>query len=1022
MGLPARPMHVPAGLAIDESTRPELLDVGQSNVANRNVRGLVTGALDKRLGFATETVARIDGSNRTAGRRMFAHGSGDVPCIIDGTHIDIVDETLDVSVRRSLVPEAHYRPVDVPTVGRGAIVADVACVNGYIFTLEKVFRSGPANDFYVSIVDAVTGVVVRGPEFVNGINSNGEGGLATLGTSCMFGVCDSATDHVILSRIDTASAATIASGWSGVASIAVTGGTTGQLAMASLPTQPDKIAIAYDQGAGASRVVVQTVNVSGVVASQSLSTSSSQPEIDSIDLSENGSTLWVSWALGHDAVVIGLDPASIAGAPLASAVVAFTLTDDVERLFVVSRGAGLCAVAGWSPSDPLTTVNIKTTAGAAALDGIAAGIYNASIAGRPFLRGTSLYAWFASDTFGVPGNGPSASDNITLCEWTFATSPAARYLRPVVAPIYRGLVATDIRAARCRTPATGSDTYAFAFVAKRTGLSSGTEAVEIDFADRQRWQPVTHHGTTILGGGVTSTFDGSLVVEAGFLCAPTQPSVDVSGSGSQTFTSGGRRYVAIYAAPDAIGNLHVSGVSQPSFSTGNITSKSVVATVYPLSITSRGPQAGVDASVQVFLYATTDGGEPPYYFVDSASSSPEALITIEDALDETTLASNPKLYAPSLPGAVGESQDRRSPPGLRNPISYAGMLVGSCGESLFTSGQEVSGEATWFTPIFETPISGGGDITAIAQQDGSLVVFKRNRVYVVAGETPSDNGAAGGLGAPRLVCADLGCIDAASVVTTSVGVFFQSERGLEVLSRSQTVAWIGEPILATVAAYPIITSAVVDARNTIVRFALSSGVSDGVATGDAREAIYDLSVNAWMSVDDKAAASQSAACVSINGARRYAWLAADGFLWVERDDADTNAYRDGSAWVTAQYTLPPWKLGLQQEQRIFETELLFENHGSAGLTIEVAEDYGAFGATTADKVWTLAQLDGQREVSWRPRSHGIASQYRVRDTEGTGLGELDKGQGFSFLGMSSDIAPKQGPTRGTTRLSPDLRR
>src|SRR5690606_6775728 len=167
-----------------------------------------------------------------------------------------------------------------------------------------------------------------------------------------------------------------------------------------------------------------------------------------------------------------------------------------------------------------------------------------------------------------------------------------------------------------------------------------------------------------------------------------------------------------------------------------------------------------------------------------------------------------------------------------------------------------------------------------------------------------------------------------SLLVTSLGVFFQSRRGIELLTRARTVEPIGEPVKYTLAAFPVVTSAVLDDRNSLARFTLAAGESGGVVSGEGRTLVYDLTVKAWVSVDDvrgssASEAAQSAAQVYLDGAWRYAWLGADGTVYYERDPGDADACLDGTSFVETTWELPPWKLGLQQEQRAYEFVLLF---------------------------------------------------------------------------------------------------
>src|SRR5690606_19360093 len=112
----------------------------------------------------------------------------------------------------------------------------------------------------------------------------------------------------------------------------------------------------------------------------------------------------------------------------------------------------------------------------------------------------------------------------------------------------------------------------------------------------------------------------------------------------------------------------------------------VTVSVPPLTISSRIAKG----STRVAFYRTTDGGEPPYHRLAAVTNNTSsASVSYEDSTSDATLATRGLLYAPNLPGTVGESLDRRPPPGLLHIVSYNGMLVGATGETLWYSGQEV---------------------------------------------------------------------------------------------------------------------------------------------------------------------------------------------------------------------------------------------------------------------------------------------------------------------------------------------
>ena len=1024
MTVGARPIHVPAGLAIDEVTRPELIETGTSNVQNRNVRNFEQGALEKRLGTASQSADRADGTLRTAGRKLFDH-KGRL-CVYDGDIIDELSASLSTAFPRNKLAEAHFTLRDLPSASFDSRVADIVLCNGFLVVLQSRQAAATLTDweYTTCIVEAATGTVVRSLETVSYGAIHGVG-LATFGTKVVLGIGNQTLSRIEFTVIDLASATTIEAGWSSLTTIAEPG-TSGQLSMSS---GTDRIYAAFDNGSN--RVRVRAIDGTGVIQSKDFTTTAA-PDTDTICLSEGGDVLWVGWNDGGGGSpgvnVVALNLTTITTVVGTQSVVFTASTGDLNALFIVATGTQLASIAmnnitlvgACQPKMHVRSLHIST--GAVVAVSTYVPIANAEMTARPFTRGGRTYGWFTSFD----------GDTCVLADWTITSDIV--WLRPVTAPVVRGVVdhpanRTNVHS---RTVQLSATEMLFAFATKRTGISSGVLGVLLDFADREIGNGTPHHGVTFLSSGVTSVYDGDVVAEAGFLVAPPAPFPDTSVAGGVSLATG-RNYVAIYSWTDAVGNVHLSGISPTSGLTGAITSKKIIVSVAGVALANERP-------IDVLVYATVDGGEPPYYLVGSAANDHQGVVTVTDNLDDATLATHAKLYAPQLPGTIGEALDRRAPAGLRNLVSYAGMLVGTVNDTLVFSGQEVSGEGTWFSPVFEVPVVGGA-FTGLRAQDGYLVGFKQGEIYTVSGESPSDNGAAGGFGIPRLASADYGCIDSNSIVGTQFGVFFQSARGIEIFSRSQTIEWIGEPVVDTLDEYPSVTSAVVDGRSSLVRFTLARSFLDGVVrefheggegdsdTGGGRDLVFDLSTKGWISVDDRSTneAAQHATTIRFAGSTQnvYAWLGSNGVVHLERSRGEAKECRDDSTWVTSQYTPAAWRLGLQQDQRVFEMMPLFERVSSAGITIEVAEDYGAFGAITDDKVWTSAFLDARStrsQVTLRTRDHGFATQLRLRDTEPDDDPGTDSGRGITWIGISADIGPKQGPNRSVPLIADEMRR
>lgn len=1012
----AQTVAIPAGLPIDEVTRNELLDAGRANRSNINVRQRDRLSLEKRLGFNPVTNSRLSAVTRSNGYKLFEHKG--VPMVIhrpasdNPMYVDSYVEALSLNVQQSRVPECSYRLLDQPVTEQDFDVMDVAYVNGYVAT-----ATGPTVTVHLS--DAETGAVISS----QGSLAAGDG-TATLATF---------SDRYLVAFVRTISSTSlvafildtqnIASGWTTLATVAATtaAGVDVPTASASLT---NRVAVAYAADAGTDRLVIKTYNQTGLLETRNIGTTSGTPT--NIDI--NGSiagTLWVTWTRLPDLFIIGLDADSLASTLATTLNVASAI--GIAPVFVVEGPSANQARLVYFNVNPVNICSVKaitTVAGAATLD-TSSTVHGVAALSRPWARNGRLYmvacGGAGDGTFGLADlRQTNHQRTCVVVDWTDQVG----YWRPL-ANIEPGLVCPMWQS---KVVAVDASRYYFPLSTVRSGSQtlesilsgdtlSGLSLVDLDFGSRNRWQTADFANYTFLSGALTAVYDGRTVTESNFLVRPTKPEASVGGTG----ITGTYRYVAVFEDVDAAGNWVVSGISDPSDEVAPA-NETVTVEVPPLTISSRIAKG----TVRVAFYRTEDGGEAPYYrlgTVDNDTSS--ALVSFADDVDDTTLLTRAKLYAPNLPGVVGESLDRRAPPGLVHLTSYNGMLVGAKGESICWSGQEVYGEAPWFSPIFELPVTGGGDITALSSQDGTLFIFKRDRIYAVTGEPQSDNGTLGGFGLPRMLAADVGCVDANSVVVTSLGIFFRSERGFELLNRSQQVDPIGDPIGVTAAAYPVTAAAVLDDRNSLVRISIAEGEAAGLVTGDGIDLVFDLTLKQWVSTDIKRGdtlgeATQSACVVQFDDGWRYAWLGVDGTVYTERDRGDASECLDGTSWVTAEYELAPLKLGLQAEQRIYEMEFLFERHSAAGLTIEVANDFGEYAAVTDDKVWTeAAVLAAGRQVSFRPKPRGEAVQLRVKDTEPAVLGT---GRGLSFIGISADIAPEQRFTRGTLRLAASVRR
>lgn len=1008
MATPLQLTQIAFAGGLDESQEDEILDPSKAFLTLQNVRQNRRGGLTKRLGFASLTNNRLSGS-RSAGYRLLEHNGN--PVIIDGSYLDTYSAAASKNVTRGRVSECTYRLMDLPLLAPSAIVHDVEYCNGFLavtYATSMSSATSPDGQVSVSVVSATTGETIS-----DATSSIGGVGMSVVGSygSRYFIVFTylASTTEVAAYYFDTQSPA---SGWTSIGSVAATTSN----AYPSVASHSSGVFLVYGTTSGGSRVTVKRYTIAGSADSTTITAASSPGKV-SIDVN-TGNTVWVCFSQSTNVNVIGLSPSSLSSIT-STAITALTTGAGVQNLGIC-EGSSSGTARAWvfdSSSATLKMCGLTTSAGAA-VAGATKTVYNVIPTSRAFLQGGRYYMAVAPSPTAqtVNGNGQALC---VVADWTADTTFFERVLRPV-ANIEPGLAPSVGMFCKFATVSSTKRAYGFQVVKRGSatvaGLiagdgSGGCMVAELDFGSRKRWLGAKHGNSLFIGGALLSVFDGQNVREAGFLARPTTPTTVKVAAGSLTGTY---KYVAIYETTDASGNVVASGIS--SSATETPAGENVTVTTKPLTVTSLST-----TTTNVVFYRTVAGGEPPYYRLAAVASDPgTSTVSYTDSTSDATLATRSKLYAPSLPGTSGEAQDRRAPPGLVHVVSYNGMLVGAKGSSLLYSGQEVYGEATWFTPLFEAPVSGLGDISGLATLDGTLFVFREDHIYAVNGEPPSDNGSLGGLGQPRMLSSDVGCIEANSIVATSLGIFFQSRRGIELLTRSGSVVWIGEAIQRTLASYPVVSSAVLDDVNGLVRFSLSQSESAGLVTGDGRDAVYDLTLQTWVSVDNKTGtyeyeASQDARTVKVQGTWRYAWLATDGTVRYERLSSDGSAYLDGSTWVSMVAATAWFKAsGLQGNQQLNRLLLLANKSTDLNLSISLAYNYESSFRTARTFLhseiasllssgWPITQLKHD------PHDDAECQSVRVYITDDTPTaGSVGSGKGATWLGLTLDITPKPG--------------
>lgn len=105
------------------------------------------------------------------------------------------------------------------------------------------------------------------------------------------------------------------------------------------------------------------------------------------------------------------------------------------------------------------------------------------------------------------------------------------------------------------------------------------------------------------------------------------------------------------------------------------------------------------------------------------------------------------------------------------------------------------------------------EVVAVETLDETAVVFTSNGVYTIGGAGPDDSGT-GTFQEPGRIPGYVGCASAKSVISGDAGIYFLSQRGIELLPRGfGPPQWVGQPVMTDLASYTECRGAVADVES-----------------------------------------------------------------------------------------------------------------------------------------------------------------------------------------------------------------
>jgi len=457
----------------------------------------------------------------------------------------------------------------------------------------------------------------------------------------------------------------------------------------------------------------------------------------------------------------------------------------------------------------------------------------------------------------------------------------------------------------------------------------GVGQCELQFVTPQTYTNTQLNNNLFISGGLLQIYDGQQVVEQGFNLYPEDAYAAGSASGG-SMSNGTYGVVAVYTWTDNQGNRHQSAPSPTTTITlsGGGSSQKITFTVPTLHLTTK-------SDVIIDVYRTEDA-QSTFYKCTSVAS-PISNDTTVDSVDVVLTAADASIISNEILYTSGGVLDNTSAPACDLVISHTNRvwIAGlDDGNRLQYSKIVRKGEGVAFNEdlsISLDPI--GGDIVQLASMDGNLIILKRDNIYVLAGDGPSDTGAQASFTEPQLVSTDVGCVDSNSVVLGPKGLIFKSSKGIYQLDTSLGVEYIGAPV-EDYNQYSITTSQLIDDLNEI-RF----GCSDGTVL------VYNYFFNQWSTFKGQNQLD------SITWQGDYLYVSSDDSVYIENRES----FKDNGAFVESIIKTGWIRVGdIQDFQRVKRVSLIGNWKSKHSLQVRIYTDYRP--EITDERIFTVDDI------------------------------------------------------------------
>lgn len=357
----------------------------------------------------------------------------------------------------------------------------------------------------------------------------------------------------------------------------------------------------------------------------------------------------------------------------------------------------------------------------------------------------------------------------------------------------------------------GSNVYGFCGIERRlisvttkqrTYAARAPREILVEFDSNDGRRSARLGRTLYITGGEVVQYDGRGIVEVGWHVFPWRVSVADSGvagnMGAGTYT-----YGATFRGDNAVGERDRSALVS--------TSDVAVAASRQVDFTVAGLLAAThreDSCIEIWRTQANPTVGAPMNLVTSNDPSVTSvgdngyLPNIEGTYGEDDNYSDATLLTKEALDQVGDVLERLAPP--------PATIIAATQDRIFLAGIAGEPNQVWYSRlrdkdevaafhdslVVEVPPT-GGDITALAFLNETLVVFCEHAVWAVPGDGFSNVGDADGsrnYGPARLLSSDVGAVNAEAVALSPRGLEFHSQKGKMLLGQDWSVQYVGSPV------------------------------------------------------------------------------------------------------------------------------------------------------------------------------------------------------------------------------------